>query len=197
MPRGVPNSTFVERTEPFEEQIVAPVAPEAPIIGDTGYKYYWSSQHRMGMLRGHKTVFPFTRPEWTDLPDDPRERQAARRQKAAFERDFTAQERATFDRALDYLGTNEIVWLYAQGPLSGTNATTGFVYYGTDNDDVAFVIENDLKNGGDAQYIRAIPQDTYLNVGGVKYANTDLARIMALNQSIESGQPLVPEKKAS
>ena len=196
MPRGIPNSTLLERDTELDEQIISTTSP-IHVIGETGYTYYWSSQERMGMLRGHETLFPFTRPEWEDLPDDPLQRQAARRQQSAHRRDYTQAERDSFDRALEHLGTNSIKWNYVSGPTSGNNATTGFVWYGTSNDDVAFVIRNDLKNGFDGAFIKELDQKTILRVGDDAYANNDLARRLAFERMEETGNPIVPEKKAS
>lgn len=197
MPRGIPNTMVLDQEAP--EQIVAPVASAVHIIGDMGKKYYWSSQANMGYLRGHETLFPFTRPEWTDLPDDPMQKQMARRQKAAHLREYPDQkDRDRFDRALEYLGTNSIKWNYVSGPSNGAGySTTGFTWYATDNDDVAFVIREDLKRGGDGQFINEIPQDSYLRVGEKAYANNDLARKMAFEEMERTGEPIVPEKKAS
>ena len=195
MPRGIPNAVL-ERDELAPEQIVQ-TAPDLPVIGATGYKFYWSSREHMGMLRGHETVFPFTRPEWTDLPDDPLQRQMARRQETAFRRDYTKEERDTFDRAFEALGTNSIKWSYVDGPSNGINRTTGFVWYGTDNPDVAFVIRNDLKAGFDGAFIKELDQETVLRVGDLAYANNDLARKLAFEKMEATGEPIVPEKKAS
>ena len=201
MPREIPNNpggmAVLERTTEFEEPIIAEMSP-VHIIGDIGKKYYWSSQARTGMLRGHETVFRFSRPEWTDLPDDPIEKQAARRQLAAFNRDYTKAEQALLNQALEELGSNRIVWQYVSGPAgSNGSATTGFVWYATDSDAVKFVIDDDLSHGGDGQFIKFIPQDTYLKVGDLAYANNDLARKLAFDEMERTGNPIIPEKKAS
>ena len=194
----MPAATVVTKNENAPEQLIAPVANPVHIIGDMGKKYYWSSQSHMGYLRGHVTVFEFSRPEWTDLPDDPMQKQAARAQLRAFIRNYTPEEQAALNRAFEKLGTNRIVWNYVSGPANASGfSTTGFVWYAEDDDDVAFAIRHDLSLGGDGQFIKEIPQDSYLRVGDKAYANNDLARKMAFEEMERSGQPIVPEKKAS
>lgn len=178
-----------------DQPIHAPVAPV--IIGETGHKYYWSSQAHTGQLRGHQTWFEFWRPEWTDLPDEPNQRQAARIQRDSFKRRYTEEEQEILNRAFAKLGTNRIVWNYvaAGGTSPSAPSRTGFVWYATDDDDVAWVIRRDIASGGDGQFIREIPQDTYLQVGDIAYANNDLARKLAFEMMEKTGQSIVPKKK--
>jgi hypothetical protein len=196
-----------EEVEPVDVSVVAQQAlqsvsiddiPRESIIGSKGAKYYFSSEHAIGMLRGLNCTIERERPDWIDLSDIPDKRMVAREQHANWKAKYTPAQQAVLNQAFRDNGSDMIRFVYERGPENASGkASTGYVWFATDSEAIAEVVRMHMRTGGDFQFIREISQNKYVQVGDMKFANDDKSKRLAVAYMEKTGQPMVPVARAS
>lgn len=182
------------------EPLIGPPAPAPqPLVPIGGYAAKYRFESTPGHLRGLTCLIDW-RPDWWTLPsNDPERRVQGAVFLDAWERRWEPEERELLRRAYLDRGSTQIVFTYERGPENvNGDATTGYVWFATDSDALAWVIrfyiEKAKHEDSDFRFIHEVARDEgqRLRVGDSYYATTEIGKRLAMEDSIASGTPIEP-----
>ena len=166
-----------------------PVALIGTPIGEMPQRFVFTSEHKVGWYRGHTIHFDPLNPKWVEPDDTPDSRRDAKLHKQAWERRYTEEAQAMLNQAALELGTNQIVFNYTSGPEMSGQASTGWIWYATDSEAIAWVVRNHIETGL-LPHVKEIKKDKIIRVGEKVFANNTLGQKLAFAEAEATDESL-------